>query len=98
MLLGRDQLYFGIVELLAFLLSLVLGVLEASLSAHSLLFLRGQLRGQHLVLLLRCTQGFACLGAKVSLDPGFIASFFHLLLSHEDLLDDLHKNNKGILC
>ena len=55
LLLGRDQLYFGIVELLAFLLSLVLGVLEAGLSAPSLLFLRGQLRGQHLVLLLRCT-------------------------------------------
>ena len=85
-------------ELLALLLSLVLSVLEVGLNAPSLPFLRCQLCGQLLVLMLRCTQGFVGLGAKVSLNPGFVTGVFHPLLSHEYLMDGLRKNNQGILC
>ena len=63
-------------ELLALLLNLALGILEAGLSSSSLPLLRHQLRRQLLVLLLCYTQGLVGLGTKVSLDPSFIAGIF----------------------
>ena len=81
LLLGRGQLYFSIVELLALLLNLVLGILEASLSTSSLLLLYRQLCEQLLVLLLCCTQGLIGLDTKVSLDPSFIAGVSPLSLA-----------------
>ena len=85
-------------ELLALLFNLVLSFLEAGLSTPSLPLLGYQLHNQLLVLLLRCTQGLTGLGVKVSLDPSFIVSISHPLLSHEYLLDGLYKNNKRMLC
>ena len=98
LLLSLGQLYFSIVELLALLLSLVLSVLKAGLNAPSFPLFHRQLHEQLLVLLLRCIQGLVGLGAKVSLDPGFVTGVFHPLLSHEYLMDGLRKNNQGILC
>ena len=63
-------------ELLTLLLNLVLGILEAGLSASSLPLLYRQLCGQLLVLLLCCTQGLVGLDSKVSLDPSFVAGVF----------------------
>ena len=87
---GRGQLYLSIVELSVLLLSLVLSVLQACLSALSLPLLGSQLRSELLVLLLSCTQGLAGLGAKVAFKPSLILGVLHPLLGYKDLLDGLH--------
>ena len=84
-------------ELLALLLSLILSILKVSLSAPPPPLLSSQFRTELLILLLGDAQSFAGLGVKIFREPGLVSSIFHLFLSHKDLLDGLHKNNKGML-
>ena len=84
-------------EFLALLLNLILSILKVSLSAPPPPLLSSQFRTKLLILLLGDAQSFAGLGMKIFGEPGLVSSIFHPFLSHKDLLDGLHKNNKGML-
>ena len=84
------------IELFALILSLVLGIFQTSLSTLSHLILCSQLYVELLVLLLSGSQGPAGLGTEVGLNSSVILGILDPLLSHKNLLDSLHINNKGV--
>ena len=79
------QLYLNEMKLL----TLVLGILQARLGTQTRPFLSNQLAGELLVLLFSCTQGLVGLGAKVSLDPGFVPGVIDPFIGHKNFLDSL---------
>ena len=84
------------IKLFALILSLVLGIFQTSLSTLSHLILRSQLYVELLVLLLSGSQGPVGLGTEVSLNSSIILGILDPLLSHKNLLDSLHINNRGV--
>ena len=84
------------IELFALILSLVLGIFQTSLSTLSHLILRSQLYVELLVLLLSDSQGPVGLGTEVGLNSSVILGILDPLLSHKNLLDSLHINNRGV--
>ena len=84
------------IELFALILSLVLGNFQTSLSTLSHLILRSQLYVELLVLLLSGSQGPVGLGTEVGLNSSVILGILDPLLSHKNLLDSLHINNRGV--
>ena len=92
------QLYLSEIEFLMLIFSLVLEVIQPSLSTPPRLFLGSQLGPQLLFLLLQGSQGLLSLGMGVGLSPSLITSVPGPFLNYKDLLGNLHKNNKRILC
>ena len=84
------------IDLFALILSLVLGIFQTSLSTLSHLILRSQLYVELLVLLLSGSQGPVGLGTEVGLNSSVILGILDPLLSHKNLLDSLHINNRGV--
>ena len=78
----------------ALLLSLVLGILQAGLSALLLPLLRCQLPRELPVLLLNGAHGLVGIGAKVCLNPSLVLGVLHPFLGCEHLLDGLHRNER----
>ena len=97
-LLLCGQLYLSEIELFALIFSLVLRILQPSLNAPPHPLFSSQLNGLLLVFLLHGSEGLVGLGAEVGLNPGLILSILNLFLSYKNLLGNLHKNEKGILC
>ena len=84
------------IELFALILSLVLGIFQTSLSILSHPILRSQLYVELLVLLLSVSQGPVGPGTEVGLNSSLILGILDPLLSHKNLLDSLHINNRGV--
>ena len=92
------QLSLSEIELFALIFSLVLDILQPSLSATPRPLLSSQLGGQLLVFLLHGSQGLVVLSVEVGFNLGVVLGILDLFLSYENLLDSLHKNDKGIPC
>ena len=78
--------------------SLVVGTFQPNLNTPSRPLLSNQLSCQLLVFLLHGFQGLVDLGAEVGLNPGLIVSILDPFLHYKNLLGNLHKNDKGVLC
>ena len=92
------ELYLNEIELLALVFSFVLGILQPRLDAFPRLLLYSKLSSQLLVFLLQGSQGLGDLGSVVGLNPSLIPSVLDPFLRYKNLLGNLHKNDKGILC
>ena len=92
------QLYLIKIELFGLIFSLVRDILQPSLSAPPRPLLNSQLGGQLLVFLLHGSQGLVGLGAEVGLNPSLISGVLDAFFIYKNLLDNLHKNDKGIPC
>ena len=88
------QLYLGIIEHFALILSLVLGIFQTGLSTFLRPLLRGQFSGEPLDLLLVTSQGLVGLNTEVGLNLSLVPSILDLLLGHKNLLDSLHINSR----
>ena len=97
-LLLCGQLYLIKIELFALIFSLVRDILQPSLSAPPRPLLNSQLAGQLLVFLLHGSQGLVGLGAEVGLNPSLILGVLDPFFIYKNLLENLHKNDKGIPC
>ena len=93
-----DQLYLIKIELFVLIFSLVRDILQPSLSAPPRPLLNNQLGGQLLVFLLHGSQGLIGLGAVVGLNPSLIPGILDPFFNYKNLLNNLHKNDKGIPC
>ena len=88
------QLYLGIIEHFALILSLVLGIFQTGLSTFLRPLLLGQFSGEPLDLLLVTSQGLVGLNTEVGLNLSLVPSILDLLLGHKNLLDSLHINSR----
>ena len=88
------QLYLGIIEHFALILSLVLGIFQTGLSTFLRPLLRGQFSGEPLDLLLGTSQGLVGLDTEAGLNLSLVPSILDLLLGHKNLLDSLHINSR----
>ena len=84
------------IESLALVFSLVLGVLQIDHNTLLCPLLGYQLGCKLLVLLLGRAQGPSSINAEIGLNPSFISRVPNPFLNHGDLLDSLHIGNKRV--